>query len=95
MAPEVVKPAAGPRVTKPTAENSDSNEAQKLVEVKKEIPKKDVEAMVQELMPQALAAQGEKQNPALAAVSQDLSDAPEGGAVVQEIAQDIPEIDQN
>ena len=46
--------------------------------------------MVQELMPQALAAQNEKQP-----ISQDLSDAPEGGAVVQEIAQDIPEIDQN
>ena len=90
----MIKPAAGPRITKPSIEGSDASESQK-TEEKKSVPKKDVDAMVQELMPQALAAQGsvEKQPAA-----QDLSDAPEGGAVVQETAQDIPaeaELDQN
>ena len=50
--------------------------------------------MVQELMPQALAAKTEKQ-PLAQDLSDPRSDVPEGGAVVQEIAQDIPEIDQN
>ena len=90
----MIKPAAGPRITKPSTEGSDASESQK-TEEKKSVPNKDVDAMVQELMPQALAAQGsvEKQPTA-----QDLSDAPEGGAVVQETAQDIPaeaELDQN